>query len=130
MSCFISIYFYSKFEVKADKKEKQSKRGNINIIKLIPYIFWLIKEVIVSSIKLTIDLWRVKPHIDPVMSYSEYELSSDNLVTIYANSITLTPGTLCVGVDDNKVLVHALNPENFADLESKIMHNKVKGLSI
>ena len=46
-------------------------------------------------------------------------------VAIYADSITLTPGTITVAVDGNELTVHALVREGADDLEAGGMDQRV-----
>ncbi len=46
-------------------------------------------------------------------------------VATYANSITLTPGTLTVGVDGSDLIVHALDGASADDLEAGKMDARV-----
>ena len=57
-----------------------------------------------------------------------YKLKTELAVAIYANSITLTPGTVTVEIDSAKkeFLIHQLSPGGEAGL--KPMHNKVAKL--
>lgn len=45
--------------------------------------------------------------------------------TIYANSITLTPGTVAIAVQDDEVTVHALMDETAEGLRSDDMNQRV-----
>jgi multicomponent Na+:H+ antiporter subunit E len=47
-------------------------------------------------------------------------------VTTYANSITLTPGTISVEVDHGEILVHALTRAGAKDLEEGVMDRRVR----
>lgn len=51
---------------------------------------------------------------------------SDVMITIYANSITLTPGTVTVLIEKDKLFVHALDESFMSDLESCKMLDKIK----
>ncbi|HEX7719949.1 MAG TPA: Na+/H+ antiporter subunit E [Woeseiaceae bacterium] len=44
---------------------------------------------------------------------------------VFANSLTLTPGTVSMSIDDDTILVHALTEENARDLESGEMRRRV-----
>ena len=50
---------------------------------------------------------------------------SDLGQVIFANSITLTPGTLSVDVANNEILVHALSKSGADDLLSGKMNRRV-----
>jgi multicomponent Na+:H+ antiporter subunit E len=47
---------------------------------------------------------------------------------IYANSITLTPGTVSINIDEDEIWVHALTKETAADLETGEMDRRVTWL--
>ena len=47
---------------------------------------------------------------------------------IYANSITLTPGTVTVDIDGDEFLVHALSDSTKDDLETGEMDRRVTAL--
>ena len=56
-------------------------------------------------------------NIKPVMTRVAVSAKSDMARTTYANSITLTPGTVTVEVEETGFLVHALT-EEFADQDA------------
>lgn len=96
-----------------------SQRINANsfALKNIPLWFWfilvLIKEVIVSNFQVAqIVLSRTMPINPHVVDY-ESRLRNDFLLTVYANVITLTPGTMTVDIDENRMKIHCLS-ESYA----------------
>ena len=48
--------------------------------------------------------------------------------SVYANSITLTPGTVTVLVEDDHFVVHALTQEAADALKTGEMHRRVKAV--
>jgi multicomponent Na+:H+ antiporter subunit E len=46
-------------------------------------------------------------------------------IATYANSITLTPGTVTVGVNGNRLTVHALTRAGALDLEAGAMDRRI-----
>ena len=52
-------------------------------------------------------------------------MKSDLGLVIYANSITLTPGTIAVDVEPGEILVHALSAAAAKDLEGGEMDRRV-----
>ena len=44
---------------------------------------------------------------------------------MYANSITITPGTVTLDMNNNMLLVHALNKSSFTDLQRSGMIKKL-----
>jgi multicomponent Na+:H+ antiporter subunit E len=47
---------------------------------------------------------------------------------VFANSITLTPGTISIDVADGEILIHALHAEAAAGVEEGTMNRKCAGL--
>jgi multicomponent Na+:H+ antiporter subunit E len=47
---------------------------------------------------------------------------------IYANSITLTPGTISLDLREGQILVHALTADSAAGVESGEMDRRVSGV--
>ena len=92
------------------------------------YLLWLVglfKEVILSSISVSRQVWKRNIAVEPVLTWVDTKQTTHEGVATYANSITLTPGTVCIDTSDsdneNKVLVHALQKETLDDLETGIM---------
>ncbi len=63
--------------------------------------------------------------INPAIVEYQTKLKSNLAKTIYANSITLTPGTLTVEIDKNKLYVHCLAEIHQKDLYSQRLENLV-----
>ena len=106
------------------------KKPNIDLLKSIKYVFWLIAEIIKSSISVSKIAWRrnisIYPLLEPIISGQNTELG----VVIYANSITLTPGTVTLSTEDNKLLVHALDIKFMRDLQDGTMDRKIEEIII
>lgn len=94
------------------------------------YAPWLLKEIYLSSLKVTRFIWQVSPAPKPVLGWIETNLKSPAALTAYGNSITLTPGTICADTAMDKerglLLVHALEASGFSDLQSKRMEKKLR----
>jgi len=56
------------------------------------------------------------------------DLDGGFTIAVYANSITLTPGTATVEAGEREFLVHALTASAAADLEGGEMHRRVRRL--
>ncbi|MEE2567365.1 Na+/H+ antiporter subunit E [Hyphobacterium marinum] len=91
---------------------------------LIPFYGWLGGEIAKSNVAVV--KASLKPSIDitPRLVRVPVEARSDLARCVFANSITLTPGTVTVEVEEDGFLVHALTPdftapEGFADMNAK-----------
>lgn len=72
---------------------------------------WLVKEIVKSGLDVS---WRVLHPalpISPVMVEFSPSQTTDIGLVIHANSITLTPGTITVAIDQGRFLVHALSTQ-------------------
>lgn len=89
---------------------------------LLRYILWLAKEIFLSSIMITKIIWNKNIIISPRLEFIPTDLKNDRARVIYANSITLTPGTISVYLEKDKILVHSLTKEglNLLPMEQEI----------
>lgn len=96
--------------------------------KMLGYIGWLMGQIVTSSIEVTRLVWGSPNNVSPsIAKLPVADLPKDKRVA-YANSITLTPGTLSVDLDDNEVTVHALHQDSIASLREGSMSSKVKNV--
>ncbi|MFK8012083.1 MAG: Na+/H+ antiporter subunit E [Marinicellaceae bacterium] len=93
--------------------------------KLPSYYMWLIKEVLSSNIKVVKHIWLGNKTITPTMTYIKCNQKTDMGKVIFANSITLTPGTVAIDMDDDQILVHALVEEELQNLINGDMDHRV-----
>lgn len=88
------------------------------------YWLWLVGKIARANL----DTCRriLKPELThPVVMELPAPQQSDLGKVIYANSITLTPGTLSMHVEGKGILVHALHIDSIEDLRSGEMADKV-----
>lgn len=92
------------------------------------YWAWLTKEVFVSSIDVTRRVLHPKMPIDPLLERVPATQHTDIGLVTYANSITLTPGTLSTDVEKGEIEVHALSRSLMEDLEKSEMGRRISDL--
>ena len=72
--------------------------------------------------------WRrhiiLQPSLEPIKTIQ----TNDVGITVYANSITLTPGTVTLSVEGNNLLVHALDDVFMSGLQDEEMDNRIKSI--
>lgn len=99
-------------------------------IQLLPgalsYFPWLIWEIAKSAWAVTKIIFNPRLPISPTMTVVEAGQRTSTGIASYANSITLTPGTITVGASDNRLVVHALVREGADDLEAGGMDRRVR----
>ena len=89
------------------------------------YWLWLVKEVIISNIQVTMQVWAMPPKVEPNLYEIDHNLKKDKSLTIYANSITLTPGSVTVLAEDDKLIIHTLQKSTATDINTGYMEQKV-----
>jgi multicomponent Na+:H+ antiporter subunit E len=92
------------------------------------YYAWLIKQLLLSNIDVVKRIWLGNRSISPSMAVLPVSQRTDMGRVIYANSITLTPGTVAIDVEGDSVLVHSLTASGIADLRSGEMDRRVSRL--
>jgi len=95
------------------------------LLRGISYYPWLLSEVVKSAWRVTKIVLHPKLPISPTMTTLKASQVTAAGVATYANSITLTPGTLTVGVGDGALVVHALTRGDAIDLEAGEMDRRV-----
>lgn len=73
------------------------------------FLFFL-RELVRSSVRVAVDVLKPRLSMRPAVVAVPLELTSDAQITLLANLISLTPGTLSVDVADDKscLYVHAM----------------------
>ena len=94
--------------------------------RLIQYTIWLIKEIFISNIT-TAKVILSKSEEPELFSVKSTHKTNEGKVT-YANSITLTPGTVTTQIKDNVFEVHALTKEFGDDVRGSEMDRMVTWL--
>lgn len=94
-------------------------------VRSVPYGFWLLKEIILANIDV------IKRILDPELPVSPrvvhiQSTQADELARVaYANSITLTPGTISVDVEGTYIEVHTLAESGVEGLMTGEMDKRI-----
>lgn len=99
---------------------------------VIRYIPWLIFEIVKANFDVARRVISPQLPISPRIFDTEASQKSDLGQAIYANSITLTPGTVSVDLHPGRIVVHALSEEGAIGVLSGEMDRRVtevEGLS-
>ena len=86
---------------------------------------WLMVEIVKANIDVAKRILIPSIGISPTMIRIKTSQTSDLGKVIYANSITLTPGTISVEIANDEILVHALSKSGAEDLLSGEMDRRV-----
>jgi len=91
------------------------------------YLPWLLYQIALANIHVAYLILHPRMPIDPVVIKFNSKLTQDLARVIYANSITLTPGTITAECQDGEYLIHALDRFSAegllaGEMESKVAH--------
>lgn len=91
------------------------------------YFPWLLWEIVKSNMDVAKAILsnRINPQVIQVKATQDSDLGR----TIYGNSITLTPGTITIGLEGDQVEVHALLDETATGVEAGDMDRRVSAMS-
>lgn len=88
------------------------------------YVPWLMGEIFKANVQVIRACLRADLDINPALVKVKTRCKTDLAKTLFANSITLTPGTVTIEVEPNRLLVHALyeeaaGPDAFVDMDER-----------
>jgi multicomponent Na+:H+ antiporter subunit E len=96
------------------------------VLRLLIYIPYLLWEITKANIEIAYIILHPSLPIDPEMSRFKAAVSGSLPVTVLANSITLTPGTLTVDVDSTGLYIHSLTESARDSLEAGGLERAVR----
>ncbi len=82
-------------------------------------------QIVIANIDVARRVLSPSLPISPTLIRVKASQSTDLGQAIYANSITLTPGTISIDVEDGEILVHALTREGAQSLLDGEMDRRV-----
>ena len=123
LSCAICVAIARRMEV-VDRESHP-----VHLSRFLPsYWLWLFKEIVLANIDVTKRILAPGMPINPQLFRVRATQGDELGKVIYANSITLTPGTVTVDIDGDEFVVHALSDAAKGDLESGEMDRRVTAL--
>ncbi len=97
--------------------------------RILSYWAWLVVEIVKANLDVARRVLDPKLPIHPVLVRVKASQASELGQVIYANSITLTPGTVSMQVAGGEILVHAIAKEMAEDLEGGEMDRRVTAVA-
>ncbi|HET9949779.1 MAG TPA: Na+/H+ antiporter subunit E [Longimicrobiales bacterium] len=93
--------------------------------RVVRYFPWLLKEIAKSNLAVARIVLDPKLPIDPGIARLRTPLRTPLGKVIFANSVTLTPGTITTGVEGDQVEIHALVRSDLEGAEDGEMMRRV-----
>lgn len=119
-SCAFALWFALRMEI-LDPESWPSGMA----LRFIAYVPWLLWQIAKANLHVARVIWSpglpIRPRLVRVPTTQRSELGN----AIYANSITLTPGTVSLDVRERSILVHALTDATREGLLSGEMDRRV-----
>lgn len=120
VSCLLVVFI----ALRMDLADKEAHPVHLSP-RILGYWFWLLKEIWLAAIDVTKRVLSRKLNISPVLVQLKTSQHTELGQVIYANSITLTPGTFAIRIFDDQILVHALSREAADGLAEGEMDRRV-----
>ena len=121
LSCLICVWLAVRMKI----VDEEGAPVQLGLRPFISYFPWLIKEIVVSNIEVTKIIlspsMKLRRTMVEVTAHQQTELGK----VILANSITATPGTISVHMEQDKIQVHALSFEGAEEDLSGDMDRRV-----
>ena len=119
------FWFICKFMDYSIQKEKlfYKKIGSFSA-----YIYLLIKEIISANMTVFHMILTQREQMEPVLVTFRTNLKTEVARVILANSITLTPGTITVSIEEDELTVHCLDKSLAEGIEDSIFEQRLKEL--
>jgi|TARA_B110000211_G_scaffold190847_1_gene217533 multicomponent Na+:H+ antiporter subunit E len=121
---FVSITLVLVIANKMDVVDQESQPIHLKR-NIFGYFGWLIKEIVQANITVVKHIWLSGESISPTLKKIKISQQTDMGKVIYANSITLTPGTVAIDLVDDEIIVHALLLKDVESLETGEMDRRV-----
>ena len=94
-------------------------------LRLLHYFLFLAKEIVIANLDVVKRVLMPGRSISPQIIQIPHNKKTDLGKVIYANSITLTPGTVTVELTDKNIKDHALSKDGADELQAGRMEKKV-----
>jgi multicomponent Na+:H+ antiporter subunit E len=85
------------------------------------FVVVLLKEIVIANIQVAKIVLNPKMPIQPTFFYYPVKLKKAMNKVIFANAITLTPGTLTIDVEEDGFIIHALTDEAREGLPGSVL---------
>lgn len=123
ISCSLVTYMSSDLLF---KREKFVSKDRVEVIRFIKYIPWLLYQIILANFHVAKLVLNPKMPIQPSLITFPTKLKKGISLLTFANSITLTPGTITADIrGEGYYVVHAIDRTVADDLLSGEMENRV-----
>ena len=97
-----------------------------NLLRGLRYAAVLIYEFAKANAVMLRIVFSRKIEVKPQLKFFRTNLRTNSARVVFANSITLTPGTITVALNDDVLCVHCLNPEMAEGIEDSVFVRQLR----
>lgn len=112
----LGVLYFNKSSIGSLKSNKSVSLKKLKLFIL--YVVVLIKDILIANIHVAKIVLAKELKISPMFVRINTRIRSDLSKVVYANSITLTPGTLTVMLEKDTLLVHCLEEKSAEGLKN------------
>lgn len=98
---------------------------HFHLIRFLLFVPWLTGQVLLSNLRVARIVLSAHMPITPTLIRKPPRVNGDRALAMLGTSTTLTPGTLTVDVEQDEMLVHALDQHSVDDLRGGRMSQRV-----
>jgi multicomponent Na+:H+ antiporter subunit E len=121
----VMLAFMCKFMDYSLKKEVNVYKKSIWFL---AYVALLLREIVKANLAIIPKILTVEEEMEPVIVRFRTTLKSDFTKMLLANSITLTPGTFTISLENDEYVIHCLDTSLVSDLEQSVFEKALKKL--
>ena len=118
----------SAFSVAWLNTDRAPTRSPIPPLSIIWYVPWLIVQVVKSGVHLSKIILDPALPIEPKLFRYRTELRESAGIVLLANSITLTPGTITLEVNEQELVIHAIDKHAAKDIINQQFEKRIAGM--
>jgi multicomponent Na+:H+ antiporter subunit E len=121
---FTNDLFYSALQ-RGEQLGIKTRQVWLQIWRFTLYIPWLLLQIILANVQVAYLVLHPKMPVEPVLLLFRTRMRKGIAQVTLANSITLTPGTITISLEDGNYIIHTLKPPLASGLVEGNMQNKI-----
>ena len=116
--------FYSTMS-RGIKIREDAKSILLQIWRWLIYLFWLLSRVVMANVQVALIVLNPKLPINPAILVFKTGMKKGLAKVTLGNSITLTPGTVTVDIEEGTYFIHTIDPPLAGELVDAAMQNQI-----
>lgn len=92
------------------------------------YLPWLIWQVVKANFDVALRVWSPRTGIEPQLVRIPCRLKTEAGLALLANSITLTPGTVTLAIEEDELIIHSLSDLATASVQGPEMQDRIAAM--